>query len=112
MEIPAESTKDIIIEPDMQRNTFRIEIPQQPIIEGSNAITVKDMAGNPISGAEVFVDTDSYLTDKNGKVYVNLGRGYHKITVQSPGYEKYSSTINVKGRIFIGQQFFNEVFGL
>lgn len=112
IEIPPESTKNIIIEPDMQRKTFRIEIPQLPIIEGSNAITVKDMAGNPINGAEVFVDTDSYQTDKNGVIHVNLGRGYHKIMVQSPGYEKYSSTINVKGRIFIGQQFINEIFGL
>lgn len=110
MEIPADSTKNIIIEPDMQRKSFHIEIPQKPIIEGSNAITVKDVADIPLSGVEVFVDTDYYMTDKNGVVHVDLGRGYHTITVQSPGYEKYSSIINVKGRVFIIEQIIGRIF--
>jgi hypothetical protein len=100
-EIPANATKNIIIEPDTPRKSLQVGIPQFPI-EGLTEITVKDEMGNPLPNVDVLVDyTKYYQTDKNGVVHVELNRGYHRITVKNPGYEKFSSLIQVKGRVFI-----------
>lgn len=99
-EIPADTTKNIIIEPDIPRKPLQVGIPQFPI-EGVIEITVKDAAGNPSKGVDVLVDTTYYQTDINGAVHVDLNRGYHRITVKIAGYEKYSSVIRVRGNIYI-----------
>ncbi len=109
-EIPGYSTKNISIEPDMQRKSFRVEIPRQPVIEGSTIITIRDEEGNPLRNVDVIVDASYYQTDEKGAVHLDLERDYHKITVQSPGFEKYSSILNVKGRIYIIQQTIGEYF--
>ena len=99
-DIPGDSTKNIIIEPDTPRKSFQLGIPQFPI-EGTIEITVKDTTGNPLRDVDVILDSDNYQTDEKGTVHVDLKRGYHTITIQSAGYEKYSSIINVKGRVYI-----------
>ena len=110
IEVPADSTKNIIIEPDIQRKTFQVVIPQQPIIEGSNEISVRDKEGNPLRNVDVIIDSSYHQTDENGLVRMNILRGYHKITVQSPGYEKYSTEFTVRGRLFIVEQAINSIF--
>jgi hypothetical protein len=109
-DIPGNSTKNIIIEPDVQRKSFVVEIPQQPIIAGSSIITVKDEEGNPLNDVDVIIDSDYYQTNINGAVSVDLQRGYHTIIIQSPGFEKYSSIINVRGRVFIIEQMIGKFF--
>jgi hypothetical protein len=99
-EIPAESTKTIFIEPDIPRKSLQIRIPQFPI-EGPIEITIMDEAGNPLQNMDVLVDATYYQTNENGIARVDLKRGYHKVTINIAGYEKYSSLLNVKGRIFI-----------
>ena len=99
-DIPASSTKNITVEPDIPRKPLQVGIPQFPI-EGDIEITVKDTEGNPLRAVDVLVDATYYQTDKNGAVHVDLNRGYHRITVRSAGYEKYSSVIRVRGRIYI-----------
>jgi hypothetical protein len=99
-EIPANSTKNIIVGPDIPRKSLKIGIPQFPV-EGIIEITVKDEAGKPLPGVDVLVDATYYQTDENGTVRVNLNRGYYMITIKHPGYEDYSSIIWVKGRIYL-----------
>lgn len=99
-DISANSIKTINIEPDFPRKSLQIGIPQFPI-EGSTEITVEDEKGNPIPGVDVLVDSSYHQTNENGVVNVNLMRGTHRISVIRAGYEKYSTVINVKGRIFI-----------
>jgi len=111
-DIPGNSTKNIIIEPDVQRKSFVVEIPQQPIIAGSSIITVKDEEGNPLYDVDVIIDSDYYLTNIDGAVRVDLQRGYHTIIIQSPGFEKYSSEINVRGRVFIIEQMIGKFFDM
>ena len=87
-----------------------MKFPQQPVIEGSNLITVRDEAGNPLNGVDVLVDSVYYTTDKTGTVHVDLGRGNHMIAIQAQGYKKSSSVLNVKGRIYVIEQLIGRPF--
>ena len=108
-EIPAESSKTILIEPDIERKPLQISIPKFPI-EGPTEIVVKDESGSPFPNVDVLVDATYYQTNENGVVRVDLKRGYHTITINNPGYEKFSSVMNVKGRIFIIPNEISKIF--
>ena len=71
---------------------------------------MKDEGGNLLSGVDVLVDTNHYQTDEKGTITVNLVRGYHKIAIQNPGYEKFSESVYVRGKIFLIEQIFGNIF--
>jgi hypothetical protein len=103
-DIPAFATQEITIEPESPRKRMVITIPQQPI-EGSILITIKDETGKPLGDAEAIIDSKYYYPDKNGEVKIDLKRGIHYIEIQNPGYDTYSTTFRVKGRIYLLEQF-------
>jgi hypothetical protein len=54
-----------------------------------------------VENTDVRVDSRYYPVDEKGNVKIQLRRGLHELIVQSPGFEKYSSTLDVKGRIYL-----------
>jgi hypothetical protein len=104
-DIPAQGSKEITIKPAESKKTINVTMPQHPI-EGQVTISVNDMAGNPLTGAEAIIDTKYYFPDKNGDIIIDMKRGIHTVQIQMPGYEKYNSKIDVKGRIYILESFF------
>jgi uncharacterized membrane protein len=104
-DIPAHTSQNLEISPDTPRKSLNIQFP--PFLsEGPLKITVRDAEGNPIKNAEVILDTAFYRTGKDGTVTVNAHRGTYTIIIQSPGYEKYTNLIEVKGRIAQILQYF------
>lgn len=97
-DIPAHSTQNLIITPDSARKPLQIQFPKI-ISEGPMVITVRDAEGKPIPDAEVIFDVNFYRTGKDGRVTVNAHRGIFRIIIQSPGYEKYSKLVEVKGQL-------------
>ena len=95
-DIPAHTTQNLKITPDLTRKMLLIQFPQF-MTEGPIKITVNDAEGKPIKDAEVIFDTNFYRTGKDGTVTVNTHRGTYTIIIQSPGYEKYTKRIVVKG---------------
>ena len=85
----------------------RCDPAPQPI-EGLVTISIKDITGKPLTGADVIIDTKYYHPDKNGDITIDFKRGIHNVEIQYPGYETYRSTFNVKGRIFMIEQFLLE----
>ena len=109
-DIPAHSTQNLVIKPDFVRKKLTIEYPPQ-LIEGNQKFTVRGENNIPLSNAVVSVDTTFYRTDDSGAVNVMVHRGLHRITVQSPGYEKVNTDLLVKGRVVNIQSFFSNLFG-
>ncbi|MCX5844419.1 MAG: hypothetical protein NT022_11895 [Deltaproteobacteria bacterium] len=106
-DISSHTTKEITIEPEVQREKIVVTIPPQPV-EGENTISMKDSEGSPLRDADVIIDAKFYHPGEQGNVIVYLTRGIHKLEIRSPGYEKYSSTLTVKGRIYMIEQYFNK----
>jgi hypothetical protein len=107
-DIPAHSTQNLIIKPDFVRKKLNVVYPPQ-LTEGTLKFTVKGENNVPLSNAVFSIDTTFYRTDDDGNVNVILHRGSHRLTVQSPGYEKIDSEILVKGRVVNIQNFFSNV---
>ncbi len=105
-DIPAHTTQNLVITPDSARKSLNIQFPQI-MSEGPMKITVTDAEGKPIKDAEVIFDTNFYRTGKDGTVTVNAHRGIFTIIIQSPGYEKYTNQIEVKGQLANILQYFN-----
>jgi len=104
-DIPAQGSKEITVNPAEPKKKINVTLPHQPI-EGSITISVNDMAGNPLTDAEVIIDTKYYFPDKNGDITIDLKRGIHTVLIEVPGYESYTSNLDVKGRIHILVSFF------
>jgi hypothetical protein len=104
-DVVAQNTKEIIIEPDAQREKIVVSIPPH-MVEGQNTISIKDIDGTALQDADVIIDTKYYHPDLQGNVKVDLTRGNHTVQIQSPGYEKYSTILVVKGRIYLIEQYF------
>jgi hypothetical protein len=104
-DIPAHATQDITIMPDTPREKIVVTLPQQPI-EGGITITLEDKNGIPLTEAKAIIDSKYYHPDEKGNVNVGFARGNHTLEVWCPGYEVYTSTLNVKGRIYFLEQFF------
>jgi hypothetical protein len=98
-DIPASATQEIVIEPETPREKIYVAFPTHPI-EGKIIILIKDANGKPIENAVVVIDSNNYQPNNEGKVLVDMGRGMHSVEVQSPGYETYTSTFEVKGRFY------------
>jgi hypothetical protein len=109
-DIPAHSTQNLVIKPDFIRKKLTIESPPQ-LTEGTLKFKVRGENNTPLSNAVFSVDTTFYRTDDNGEVNAVLHRGLHKVTVQSPGYEKINTELLVKGRIVNIQNFFSNPLG-
>jgi hypothetical protein len=107
-DIPAHVTKEITIEPDVPRQKIIVTLPSQPA-EGPMTISIKDSAGNPLRDANVIIDSKYYPPDANGNVNIDVTRGVHSVRIQYPGYETYSTTLNVEGRYSLIQQFFRNI---
>jgi hypothetical protein len=105
-DIPAHTTQNLVLTPDSPRKSLNVRFP--PIIsEGWLKIKVTDATGNPVRDAEVIFDTSFYRTGKDGTVNVDAHRGTYMVIIQSPGFEKYTNLIEVKGRIAQILQYFN-----
>jgi hypothetical protein len=104
-DISAHATQDIIIEPDTPREQIVVTMPRQPI-EGQITISMEDTNGNPLKDVYAIIDSKYYQPDARGNVNIDLQRGVHKLEIRCPGYETYSSILNVKGRIYLIEQFF------
>lgn len=98
-DIPAYGTQEITIAPENPRETIVVTIYEQPI-EGDIVISIKDVNGYPVENTDVVIDSKYYLVDERGNVHVQLKRGIHDLNIQSPGFETYSSTLDVKGRMY------------
>ena len=97
-DIPAHTSQNLVIGPDIPRKSLFVQFPRF-LSEGPIKISVMDAEDNPIKDAEVIFDTNFYRTDKSGTVTLNAHRGMYTIIIQSPGYEKYTQLIEVKGRL-------------
>lgn len=104
-DISAHASQDIWVEPGAPRDKLNVTIPQNPI-EGRVPISITDPNGSPLKDVDVIIDAKYYQPDTQGNVYVDLPRGIHNLQIQYPGYEKYSTTLDVKGRINLIEQLF------
>jgi hypothetical protein len=104
-DVAAHATKEIIIEPEAPREMMVVSLPHKPV-EGKISFSIKDTKGKVLQNAEIIIDSKYYQPDAKGNVNVDLKRGVHKVQIQSPGYEPFISTFNVKGRIYLIQQLF------
>jgi hypothetical protein len=106
-DIPAHSSQEIVVEPDTPREKIVTSFPT-PLIEGSILFSVKDANGKPLENADILIDSIYYYGDKEGKVTVDLKRGIHSVRIQAPGYETYTSPLEVKGRISLIEQYLKQ----
>jgi gliding motility-associated-like protein len=60
-------------------------------------ITVVDENGDPIAGATITINGETYTTDENGQVTLELPNGEYDYTVTIDGYEDFTGTITVDG---------------
>jgi hypothetical protein len=90
----------IMISPAEKREDMFIDLARQPI-EGPISFSVKDKNGESIDNVDVNIDMKHYTADKNGVIQISLTRGFHTMTIQSPGYNTISEVIDVKGRIYL-----------
>jgi hypothetical protein len=104
-DISAHSTQDITIEPDTPRQKIVVTIPRQPV-EGLITISMEDTGGNALKNAYAIIDSKYYQPDAKGNIEIDLQRGIHKLEIRCPGYEIYSTILNVKGRIYLIDRFF------
>jgi hypothetical protein len=98
VDLPASSSKKIIISPENKREQMVVKIYER-LLEDTISITVKDENGEPLSTSDVIIDSNYYPLDKEGTVQVLLRRGLHTIHIQNPGYNTFDYTIDVKGRL-------------
>ena len=103
--LPAFSSKQIIINPEIKREKMVVKLPDK-LVEGTVSISIKEENGNPLRTADVIVDSDYYQPDMNGNVDIVLKRGVHSIKVQNPGFETFSSDFKVRGRILLIEDLF------
>jgi PEGA domain len=54
---------------------------------------------------DVLIDAKHFRTDNSGLLTVGLTRGTHTITVQSPGYNTFTRTVEVSGRAVLVERF-------
>jgi hypothetical protein len=105
--IAEHDTQEITIEPSTPREKIVVTLPRQPV-EGQTIISIKDTAGNPLKNAEAIIDSKYYRPDSKGNINIDFKRGVHSIQIGCPGYESYTSTLNVKGRIYLIEKFFGK----
>ena len=105
-DIPAHTTQNLVVSPDTKGGKLVVSLPQI-LSEGQMQIYVTDMNGTPVQNAEVIFGTTSFNTDKEGKVTVDVPRGAYIVTVQSPGYDKFSQIIVIKGKLVGYLQYLN-----
>lgn len=62
-----------------------------------NGSVVEAGTGNPISGAEVAIDSKAVASDSAGNFVVKLGAGTYTLKVNAPGYAPYEASIHING---------------
>ncbi|RLI91601.1 MAG: hypothetical protein DRO95_03995 [Candidatus Altiarchaeales archaeon] len=91
--------KTVIIEPNITRREFNIEIPENPI-EGKIRIKIMDEYNNSVGSALVTIENKLYKTDEDGVLNINLRRGRYTIKIEKPGFKTRITDLEVKGRIY------------
>lgn len=97
-------TKTVVVRPAQERKDLVVRIPAMPI-EGRQTLFVNDTEGNPMPDVDVLIDAKHYRTDESGILTVELTRGTHTITVQSPGYNPVTRRVDVSGRAVLVERF-------
>ncbi|RLC78130.1 MAG: hypothetical protein DRI61_10350 [Chloroflexi bacterium] len=92
--------KTVIIEPNITRREFNIEMPENPI-EGKIRIKIMDEYNNSVGGALVTIENKVYKTDEDGVLNINLRRGKYIIKIEKPGFKTRITDLEVKGRIYM-----------
>jgi hypothetical protein len=108
-DVEPHESKILIIEPDIERKHFNVELPKHPI-EGQVLISVKDANNNPLPKATIIIDSTPYEANEDGTLQVELRRGTHQIIVNKPGYIKNTYELDVKGRIYLLRKFIDDIF--
>ena len=98
-DIPAYQNKEVTVRPAEPEKKIAVIMPRSPV-EGETKISIRDSKGDPLTRAEVIIDTNYYFPDSKGDVIVNLDRGTHSVQVQNPGFETYKSTVEIYGRYY------------
>lgn len=96
--VAANGTQILVIEPTEPRKTFSVDF--SGVLEGANAITIRDAAGMPVSGAVLYVDYERYESDRNGGIKFSVSRGVHTFTLEKPGFKTYAERRTVKPLLF------------
>ena len=91
--------KTVIIEPNITRREFNIEIPENPI-EGKIRIKIMDEYNNSVGSALVTIENKLYKTDEDGVLNINLRRGKYIIKIKKPGFKTEIFDLEVKGKIY------------
>ncbi len=97
-DIKSSEQKRITIEPDIQRQRFKKDLPV--IYEGETRITVKDEKGNRVKNASILVDSQRFDANSQGEALISMTRGSHRIVIEKPGFFPEEYTIDVKGKVF------------
>jgi len=63
--------------------------------DGKLTYTVTDQSGRPIARAEVTLNGETRLTDDQGMVQFNVGRGTHTLKISAAGYMDQTVTVTV-----------------
>jgi hypothetical protein len=103
-DISAHATKEIKIIPQAPKEKIVVTMPQR-LVEGVITISLKDTNGNPLPNADIIIDSKYYSPDAKGNINIKLMRGVHNVQILSPGFEPYDTILNVKGRIYMIEQF-------
>ena len=91
-------TKEVKIEPNTDRNNFDLDFNN--VYEGNNVITIRDISGEPVDRATIYIDAHRFESDNKGKTDFSIRRGIHSILVEKPGFNSLESKIEVRGRIY------------
>ena len=91
-------SKEITIAPS---GTIKQLFPRIPeLFQGQNTIRIVDENNQPVINASVFVDSQYYLTNKNGEVKVTVNHGDRTVIVEKAGYASVTVMTSVKPVIY------------
>ncbi len=98
-DLKAGEQKEVSVEPaNITRKQFKLDF--SGVYEGSSVIRVRDDQGNPVAGADVYVDARWLQSDNKGDVELIIRRGMHRIRVEKPGFVSKDYEIEVGGRLY------------
>ncbi|MFP8890826.1 carboxypeptidase regulatory-like domain-containing protein [Natrialbaceae archaeon A-CW2] len=89
-------TETLTVEEEDEPEDPPVDPPEDETYE--TEIVVTDSDGEPIAGATVEIDGETYTTDENGVVTVELEDGEYTATITADGYEEMTQDITVDGQ--------------
>jgi hypothetical protein len=97
-DLTAGETKLLIIEPNITRRTFNVNL--ENLVEGDLTFVVTDDLDKPVQEVKLIINSTIHETDENGVVDVNLRRGKYELKLEKAGYVTENYVIDVRGRIY------------